>query len=260
MKLYLEDLLEKTIKYDGKKYAWNQVYFKVYQEYFEGNSMMLKYRNGRYHLTSRFCYKEKKSEIMDFSGDIVFNFFDDAPNKPGKRRIYTEMLKIIEKEKVLAKKKKDIVSSQKLKDIEEMLVLCNGKNEKKANIAIMPSTGGMQIVKQAVGRDRFDTFVWCLSEHYQNKKSILYNHCAAAHIEKLQSYLNLFETVYDYCSCVYNLDLEDDKILIDKLIDSGSKPIDCSQRVLEYVLLANEFWHRRIESFQEIGMINPQGG
>ena len=121
-------------------------------------------------------------------------------------------------------------------------------------MSIMPSTGGLQFVKQAVGRDRPDTFIRCLNEHY-NGSSILFIHCAASYIDKLKSFLALFDSVFEYCDCIYNIS----EGLTSRLIESGAKPIDSPQRIKEYVILANEFWHERIDKFQQLKIDTPKG-
>lgn len=257
MGIYFGDLLDKTISYDGKKYIWNEVYFKIYQHNFVEEKLILKYENGRYYINTKLCYEDRETRPMKFSGDIIFNFFEDGPNKRGKRRLYYEMKRIIENERILAEKNNDEKTIQQLKDVEDLLEQCNRRTESKVNVSLMPITGGLQFVKQGVGRDRFDTFLWCLSEHY-NGKSVMYNHCAADYIVYLRSFFDLFESVYEYCECIYNLDVKDDRDLVDRLIVSGSKPIDCWERVREYAQLADMFWHRRIEEYQKFDVKNPQ--
>lgn len=252
MELHIGDLSDSDIKYDGKNYTWQMVYKKAYKENFIADSK-LQWVNKRYQLFTEFKYKVKQSNKIFISGDIIFNFFDDPPKKQGKRRLYTEMMEILKIESENAKN--DTNQICRIKEIKTMLEECNKRVETKANVSILPSTGGLQFVKQAIGRDRFDTFVWCIDEHYNNR-SVLFNHCAAAYLDDLKSFLNLFEDVYEFCFCIYNLD-EDDKELIDLLIKSGCKPIDCSNRILEYVILANKFWHRRIDNFKKIGIDNP---
>lgn len=249
MKLLLGDVFDSTIKYDGKKFIWNNVYSKAYSNnFFTQPFNNLEFMNGRYQLNTVFLYNNKESEQMYFSGDIIFNFFDSS--KRGKRRIYTEMKKILDIERNNTSDKNKI---NYLNDIESLLDKCKHRTESKENVSILPSTGSLQLVKQAVGRDRFDTFLWCINEHY-NGNSLLFNHCAAAFIPKLESFLNLFTNVYEFCYCIYNLDCDDDK-LIDSLVTSGGLPINNSQRVLEFVTLANKFWHRRIEEFQALNII-----
>lgn len=247
IKLNVWDMLDSNIKYDGKRYIWETVYKNVYKtNLISTKNIELRWINKRYQFLGKFKYKDKISEEMYFSGDIDFNFFEDAPNKKGKRRLYSEMLKILDSPE---NKNSDTAY------IKQMLEMCNKRTERKANVSLMPSTGGMQFVKQSVGRDRLDTFVWCLYEHYENGNTILYNHCAAEYIKTLKSFLDLFESVYDYCECMYGISEE----LVNQLKESGSKPIDSPERVLEYIVLANKFWHEKIEMYQENGIKNPSG-
>ena len=216
MKLYLGDILDSTIKYDGKKYTWIHIYEKAYADNFSQHSFSdYKFLNKRYQLYTKFRYNNHESLEMCFSGDIIFNFFDSSAR--GKRRLYSEMKYILEND---LKNTKDDSQKRKIQNTLHMLEDCKDRTETKANVSIFPSTGGLQFVKQSVGRDRFDTFLWCINEHY-NGNSLLFNHCAAANIPQLRSFLKLFENVYEFCYCLYNLD-EDDNDLISELIKSGS--------------------------------------
>lgn len=250
MNIYFGDLL-KTIRYDGKKYTWKKVYDIVYADNLDSN-IKLEYINNRYQKNTEFTYRGKKSKRMYFSGDIVFNFHNDPPGKSGKRRLYTEMYNLLQ----IKKENNDSgLTYEELCDIEDMLIEANKRTERKSNVSIMPCTGSLQTIKQAIGRDRLDTFVWCLDEHYQYGKTVLYNHCAAAYMETLNSFLELFDSVEEYCECIYNISPE----LTRKLVLSGSKPIDSPQRIREYIILANQFWHERIVYFQGLEMDNVSG-
>lgn len=239
-----------SISYDGKEDTWKNVYEIVYKDNLNVVEK-LDYKNKRYQKSTEFIYNGKKSKKMYFSGDIVFNFFDDGPNKRGKRRLYKEMECLLHIEKYKGGSKSHI---REISVIEEMLNQAKLRTECKANVSIMPSTGGLQFVKQAVGRDRLDTFVWCLDEHYKYNKTILFNHCAAVYMDKLESFLTLFDSAEDYCRCIYNISTE----LTRLLIKSGSQPINTPQRVKEYITLANKFWDERVEYFEKLGIENAQ--
>ncbi|NFI38005.1 hypothetical protein FDA27_03100 [Clostridium botulinum] len=229
MILRFYDLLDKT-EFDSKVFIWENVYKVFYKNNLEF-PQNAKYKwKQRYVLEGCFKYKGKKSEKMEFSGDTDFNFKTSEKNKRGKRYICDEFYKIIEKEE-----KEDKAKAQQVKAL-----LDECKTYEKWNVSIMPRTGSLQTVKQGVGRDRLDTFIWCLDQHY-NGNSLLFNYCAAAYIPSLKSFLGLFSSVYEYCECIYNINDE----LVDLLIKSGAKPIDNVIRVQEYVILAKKFWHQK---------------
>jgi hypothetical protein len=261
-KIWFGDLLDKKIPYDGKKYIWNEVYFKLYKDNFPDFKIAppyLKCKNGRYVLPNTYLsYNNKNSNRMEFSGDIIFNFITDPPRKPGIRRLHTDLKKILTDAKITALLAGDQATLSALESTEARLAQCVHRTEMKANVSLMPCTGRLQVVKYSVGRDRFDTYLWCLSEHY-NGNSVLYNHCSAELIGDLRSFLDLFKSVYEYCECIYNLDPRKDKPLIDDLIASGSKPIDTWSRVDEYTRLAERFWASRIAAYKIIGINHPDG-
>ncbi len=229
MILRFYDLLEKT-EYDSKIYIWETVYKKFYKNNLDfPQNAKYKY-NNRNVLEGCFKYKGKESKKIVFSGETDFNFKTSEKNKRGKRFLCDEFYKIIEEEE-----KKDKDKAQQVK-----VLLDDCKTYVKWNVSIMPRTGSLQSLKQGVGRDRFDTFIWCLYQHY-NGSSLLFNHCAAANIPSLKSFLGLFNNVYEYCECIYHINKE----LVDHLIESGAKPIDDVVRVREYVILAKKFWHQK---------------
>ena len=44
------------------------------------------------------------------------------------------------------------------------------------NISIMPVSGGMNNIKEKLGFDRIDTFLYCLQQYYKGVDSIFLNH------------------------------------------------------------------------------------
>ena len=121
-----------------------------------------------------------------------------------------------------------------------MLDDCCNKIYKPENVSILPTHGALQLVKQSIGRDRLDTFIWCIDKHYKGE-SLLFNHCAPAYIDELKSFLELFNTAEEYCKCIYHIDEK----LTKQLILSGGQPIDSIERIQEYIILANKFWHQK---------------
>lgn len=235
--------------YDSRKSTWKENYDIVYRKHIKNASPCTKY-NNRYKRDMEFIYRHKKSMRLPFSGDIIINLFPDDPHKRGKRGLHTEMLKIIENEAAKAKRGQSDYSLDEIRFVREMLESAAKRVERKANVSIMPIHGGLQQLKYGVGRDRFDTYVWCLHEHYDLGQTILFNHCATAYLDELNSFLELFSSAEEYCKCIYNISPK----LTKQLIKSGSQPINSFTRVREYLILTNKFWHERIVHFQNLGM------
>lgn len=218
-------------EYDSSKYIWENVYRKIYKDNLSFD-IYCKY-NGRRCVESEFRNNNEKSSKMYFSRETDFNFKKDRPNKQGKRTLCTIFFRMLEK----AEAEGEI---EGIREIKEMLEMCCTRNYSVENVSIMPTNGSLQIIKQSVGRDRLDTFIWCIDKHYKGE-SILFNHCAPEYMLQLESYLGLFNNVYDYCKCIYHIDKE----LTDKLIISGGQPINDIERIREYIILANNFWHQK---------------
>lgn len=198
----------------------------------------------RYYIKSEFSYNGKKSVNMQFSGDIDFNYYD------GRKRLYNSFMQILN----ITEKDKNF--KDEVKDTRIRIKRCCNRVENIRNVSIMPVNGGLQLLKQAVGRDRLDTFVWCLGMHFRNYRtngeSILFNYCTPAYMDSLKSFLNLFDNIFEYFECIYHID---DKSFINELIKSGAKPIDTIERINEYLYLTEKFWHKKAVGYQEKGLI-----
>ena len=60
-------------------------------------------------------------------------------------------------------------------------------------------------------------------------------------LSEIEKYLNLFDDVYDYASTIYHINSE----LVDKLIESGKRPLDSATNIITYMSLAKEFWNQK---------------
>lgn len=119
------------------------------------------------------------------------------------------------------------------------------------NISLMYVTGNLQGV-QARGLpagsgfewlDRPDTLVYHLSLFYADRAKwrCIYRsmvRCGEANRSALESYLEGFGCIAQYCKCVYGIG-ED---LVKVMVEFGSQPIDGAERVREYLDLAERFW------------------
>lgn len=218
------------IEYDVNSDSW-QIYSLIYKNNI--GSIVdkdVKTNNGRKSVTKSFEYNGKKSKEISFSGETDFNFSDKKVFGYGKSRFK-------QFSKFLTEAEQD---TQK-----EYLVLlkrcCKDFYHSQVNISLMPQTGNLQNVKQGVGNDRLDVFVWGLDEYYMQRSNIIFNHCSSENMEYIRSYLDIFETIYEYCEAVYHID----KTLTKKLIISGRKAIDSAERVIEYIELATNFWEQK---------------
>ncbi len=109
------------------------------------------------------------------------------------------------------------------------------------NISIMPQNGALNLAKKMLGNDRLDVFIWALNEYYENGNGLILNCSSNEYLPSLKLFLGLFSGVNDYCRCMYQID-ED---LVQRLVVSGTKPLDCVSRAKEYMDLAEEFWAQR---------------
>lgn len=218
-------------EYDVKFDSW-QIYSLIYKN----NIGLIDYdkdvktKNGRQYVRKSFEYNGKRSIEISFSGETDFNI--------SKQRIYGYGNSRFEQfKKLLMKADQD--TQKKYLDLLERC--CDDFYYSQLNISLMPQTGNLQNVKKGVGNDRLDVFVWCLNEYYMQTSNIVFNYCSCENMEFLRSYLDIFETIYEYCEAVYHID----KMLTKKLIISGRKAIDSAERVIEYIKLANNFWEQK---------------
>ena len=58
---------------------------------------------------------------------------------------------------------------------------------------------------------------------------------------EIENLLDVFEDVYDYANTIYHID----KDLVDKLIESGKKPLDSAANIITYMSLAKMFWEQK---------------
>lgn len=238
--MYTNKSTADSIEFDVSPPVWDMykiVYEHGISKYFDLNNPIEK--NGRKIAQIK---KEKKHELKlnkynDFSvsGDVVFNF--SKKGKPGESRydIYRKHIESLENEelkKVYLKK----------------LEVCDLMNYSFENCALLFRKGCLQIAKQGIGNDRGDTFIWALDMYYEEGCGIILNHSSQENVEALKDFLELFrvsdkhKSVYKYCELFYNIY---DTELIDKLINSGLKPLDSAERVISYIELALAFWGNR---------------
>ncbi len=119
---------------------------------------------------------------------------------------------------------------------------CNNRNYKLENFSFMPMTGSLQLIKQNCDNDRFDVFIYTLNKYYTTG---ILDHARKRNKEALETYLELFDDIYDYCYKIYMIN---SKEFVNKIILQGQEPINCAARVVEYMELAEKFWNIKKEA------------
>ncbi len=170
------------------------------------------------------------SITIDVNGDVIFN---TKLKKAGKGNRYTLMGSII--------KDIDKESFNALKDS------LDGLFYSPMNISILPKTGGLNIIKGQFANDRFDSFVWLLSQYYEGVTAPIINRGTKnSYIGQqtiLSNFLDKLKNVSKFCECFYGIE----DTFIKRLILSGPKAISCKEELYNYYLLACEFWSVRLE-------------
>ncbi len=219
------------MEYDVNKEAWD-----IYNIVYINNVGEIKFKkdvkqDSRPYIKRKFTYNSKQSELLRFSGETDFNFSKSKLFGFGVSR-YEYFKKLL---------------GGSYEEYQDILENCFNKFYSRENLSLMPKTGNLQSVKKNIGNDRLDVFVCCLNEYYCNKTNFLFNYCSYENIKRLQSFLSLFESAYEYCTTIYHID----KVLTKDLIVSGSKAIDSKDRVIEYMNLAIKFWKQK-QNYLEI--------
>ena len=193
---------------------------------------------------------------VELSGDCFFNFND----------------------------KKTDAFRKNIKDIKhkthKRLDNCAKNHYSNENCVLMPVTGGLNNVKGKIYYrkegfvvagarqyndkcyDRPDTFIFYLNEFYEQKKSLDLDLLSAGEYlsnsifkEALQSFnftvlysfLDGFETVYDFCSLFYGID----ENFVNRMIEEGQKPIVNDDDLNRYMQLAEDFWKIQANIIEE---------
>lgn len=184
----------------------------------------------------------ENAKLMRISGDVIFNF--STSGRKGQSRYDILKKYILE------------IKDEDLKTIYlEKLSYCASHNKEPENCALMPQTGNLQYIKQGIGNDRGDTYIWVLNEYFENGLEIIFNHSSYENKPVLVEYLESIrksgkkQSIYNYCKLFYNIS---DTRLIDELIELGSKTIDSELRARKYIDLALSFWSKRKEYYDSL--------
>jgi len=213
-------------EFDSSKEAW-EAYRLLYKDNFP-NGLTVKNNKTRQFIEERITIKEKmSSNAISFSGDTDFNY-----TKGFAHSRLTAYRKYLKDGKIPGKYAS--IYKNNLTIFEELTYSI-------VNISLIPQNGNLQAIKQGVGNDRLDTFVWALDEYYSNNSNVLFNHSSANNMTVLKEYLAMYQDVYEYCATVYHIN----ESLVDDLIESGKWPIDTPERVIEFMNLTYRFWTQK---------------
>lgn len=178
----------------------------------------------RKYISEKFKYNTSISEKINFSGDTDFNFTLGFAHS--RLECYEKLIETSNNPKMYSDK------LNLLKQLTYSIV----------NISIIPRTGNLQSVKQGIGNDRLDTFIWALDEYYNGNSNLLLNHSSFENIKLLQSYLNMFGNIDNYCNAIYHIN----DSLVHEMITLGKQTIDSPEKVIRLMDLAIEFWHQKL--------------
>lgn len=188
-------------------------------------------------------------EKIKVSGDCCFNF------NIKKYRYFADIINngticenVLNKLKETNKTEEDY-----RKYLLSMLKFCKMFHHSPVNIALMPTTGGMNILKQQLANDRFDTFLWILSTYFSGFDSIvLGGSMYVANRSELNEFLKKFNgNIIEYCNKFYPSNTEQND-LIREIIESGKRAMISPVDVHRYMVLAYKFWSsRRVENYMD---------
>lgn len=244
MKIYEDDSSKEAWKFYKNQYTpsdwdfWEEFDFDNVKTRYEKDG---KYKNTRYLLWIRENSKlvNELGSLFSFGGDKAFNF----------KTQYYNLKKLVDNDQSDSNNKECVIS---------LLTECKKMHSSEQNLAILPTTGGLNNVKGSVyfgknqnimyssekkpGKqmDRLDTFIAIVDDYFKKKSKLILSYVEGKPNEQyLINFLEKFDNVYDFVDKIYKLD---DKKFVDKLICNGRKPIENIDDIERYCLLAKEYW------------------
>ncbi|WP_105179148.1 hypothetical protein [Streptococcus suis] len=242
MKIYYDDSSKEAWKFYKSQYTsldwgfWGEFDFDNVKTRYEKDG---KYNNTRYLLWIKDNSKliSELGALFSFGGEKLFNF----------KTQYYNLKKIV-----------DVSSNNDKKCILSLLEECMELHSSEQNLAILPTTGGLNNVKGSLyfdengniryssqkisGKqlDRLDTFLAIVKDYFDEKSDTILSYTKGKPNEQyLINFLEKFDNVYDFAEKMYRLN---DKVFIDKMVQNGRKPIMDADDVERYCRLAKEFW------------------
>lgn len=221
----------------------------------------------RYKYISNSCKNNEydyTSEI-ELAGDRLFNFGEE------KEKCFNNIINYCDNKEL------KIIAKDKLRK-------CVQNNLSNANFALMPRTGGMNIVKGKIYysdekkkynilasnqynilcHDRLDTFIYYLYSFYEMKNKgdkfslleagVFYNNSVLRYALQTNNFIELynflvqFKDIYHYCRVFYHIY---DEKFVDRMRESGKKPIRKINELIEYMNLADDFWKIQISYYEK---------
>lgn len=254
--------LKKKYSSDSSSDIWKEYYEPFYRNIgwdfwsiFDFSS--LKQDRGRFYVACRSInqkYGEKYINCL-LGGEMDFNFLS-CPDKPQawQKRKYEYYKEIILKDDKMTQNDKEKAY--------QLLEKCADRQYQCYNMSVFFRTGGLNNLKGKMSQDRraldrFDVYIYILNDYFCKRKNqrksgfeedymhIIFSESWHSSIENrkvLYEYLTLYNDIDDYFKKNYCID---DKKLIRDLIKSGSKPINCGKRVVEYMNLAERYWNAK---------------
>lgn len=211
---------------DSSEWAWNNFYNKTYRTLDYWKNLGEEKKKGKY---KQAIYIYKNPAEIEIGGDVIFNFKDSYGNT------FRKLLGDQFNEKDYTRMHHSVL-----------------------NFSFMPATGGLNLNK-ANGRycDRLDRFIFYLDKLIQSKNSnnplMGIRGRNGDTIQKLQNYLNDFDSIEDYCQVYYLLDSKKTDLVYrlrnlgEEYVNTGATVDNCKR----YLKLAFEFWKYRTKIFIE---------
>ena len=223
MKIYEDDSSKEAWKFYKNQYTpsdwdfWEEFDFDNVKTRYEKDG---KYKNTRYLLWIRENSKlvNELGSLFSFGGDKAFNF----------KTQYYNLKKLVDNDQSDSNNKECVIS---------LLTECKKMHSSEQNLAILPTTGGLNNVKGSVyfgknqnimyssekkpGKqmDRLDTFIAIVDDYFKKKSKLILSYVEGKPNEQyLINFLEKFDNVYDFVDKIYKLD---DKKFVDKLICNG---------------------------------------
>lgn len=197
---------------------------EFYMKYYGSNMSS----NGKEYLYSH------SGELIEIGGDVCFNL--NLKNV----RFYTLYGSIIMEDEVF----------------DELNELFKIIRYSPMNVSIMPKTGGLNNIKNAIGNDRFDTFACLLSHYYDDYKVPIINggaiNMTIGQRLLLAKFLDSYCSVFDYFEDIYGIE----ESFTTDLIVYGSHLITTKEQFFEYVKIALRFWNDRINQEKIINYLD----
>lgn len=244
----------KQFSSDSSKDVWD-AFYKIYygnKESVWGFWDNVEFENLMGNENDQYASVEYNGIKGEVHGEVDFNFKSDENPRAWQKRKYNYYWGILDKDKKMSPSEK--------KDAKNLLKECKNKMYDPNNLSLIFRTGGLNNVKGLLSQDsraldRFDVFIYVLNDFLSIEKdkrssmhlilSYAWKNCVDNRAN-LMEYLKEFDGILDYFTKALLIEETDEsKDFINRLIISGSKPIDDGKRVVEYLNLAKEYWGLR---------------